>query len=274
MLSSELDRRGCRARGQAGFQENYQTIDHIFTLQAIIEEARHYSQKVYFCFVDFGKAFDYVPRLALFQRLQEIENSDMLQTAILRLYEKVTGRLRTQEDFSDLIQSTIGMKQGCPLSPTLFGLYIDELEDFLMKSSQLGDGCYLHQVLIYILFFADDVVLLASSLDGLQRLLDGLASFYTQQQLVVNLSKTWVMVFNYLKTSHLYFFFQGKEVEITPSYMYLGVKFLGPHFSLRPTIQLESVKVWAPWLCQRDNASGIIFRIFRRSCPFFTPWFV
>ena len=56
------------------------------------------------------------------------------------------------------------MKQGCPLSPTLFGFYIDELEDFLMKYSQPGDGCYLHQVLISILLFDDDVVLLASSL--------------------------------------------------------------------------------------------------------------
>ena len=72
------------------------------------------------------------------------------------------------------------MKQGCPPSPTLFGLYIDELEDFLVNSSQLGDGCYLHQVLISILLFADDVVLLASSPDRLQRLLDGLSSFYTQ----------------------------------------------------------------------------------------------
>ena len=45
------------------------------------------------------------------------------------------------------------------------------------------------------------------------------------------------MVFNCLKTSHFHFFFQGKEVEITPSYMYLGVKFSGPHFSLRPAIQ-------------------------------------
>ena len=129
------------------------------------------------------------------------------------------------------------MKQGCPLSPTLFGLYIDELEDFLMKSSQPGDGCYLHQVLISILLFVDDVVLLASSPDSLQRLLDGLASFCTQRQLVVNLFKTRVMVFNCLKTSHLHFFFQGKEVEITPSYMYLGVKFSGPRFSLRPAIQ-------------------------------------
>ena len=67
MLSNELDRRGCRVRGHAGFQVIYQTVDHSFILRAIIEVARHHSQKVYCCFVDFRKAFDFVPRLALFQ---------------------------------------------------------------------------------------------------------------------------------------------------------------------------------------------------------------
>ena len=51
--------------------------------------------------------------------------------------------------------------------PTLFSLYIDELEDFLLKSLLPRDGCYLHQVLISILLFADDVILLASSSESL-----------------------------------------------------------------------------------------------------------
>jgi hypothetical protein len=54
-LSSELEQRSLRARGQAGFRPTHQTIDHIFTLWAIIEEARHRSSKVYCCFVDFQK---------------------------------------------------------------------------------------------------------------------------------------------------------------------------------------------------------------------------
>ena len=192
--------------------------------------------------MDFHKAFDSVPRLVLFQRLHEIGILDMLQTAIMRLYERVTGRLRTPEGFSVPIQSTIEVKQSCPFSPTLFGLYIDELEDFLVNSSQPDDGCYLHQVLISILLFVDDVVLLASSPDSLERLLDGLASFCDQRQLVVNLSKTRVMVFNCLKTSHLHFFFQGQEVEITSSYMYLSVKFSGPCFTLRSIVQSKVSK--------------------------------
>ncbi len=237
MLSVELNRIGCRARGQASFQADYQTMDHSFTLWAIIEKARHKSEKVYCCFVDFRKAFDSIPRVALLERLREIGISEMLRIGIMRLYETVVGRFWTPEGFSDPIHSTIGVKQGCPLSPTLFGLYIDELEDFLLKSSLPGDGFYLHQVLISILLFADDVVLLASSPDRLQRLLHGLALFCDQRQLVVNLGKTRIMVFNCLKTSHLHFMFQGQEIEITSSYTYLGVMFSGPQFNMRPAIQ-------------------------------------
>ena len=54
---------------------------------------------------------------------------------------------------------------------------------------------------------------------------------------MVNLGKTRVMVFNCLKTSRLHFIFQGQEIEITSSYMYLGVMFSGPRFSMRLAIQ-------------------------------------
>ena len=75
-------------------------MDHVFTLRAIIEEARYHFEKVYCCFVDFRKAFDFVPRMALLQKLREIEISDMMLTAIMHLYEKVIGRFKTSEGFS------------------------------------------------------------------------------------------------------------------------------------------------------------------------------
>jgi hypothetical protein len=77
----------------------------------------------------------------------------------------------------DFIRSTTGVKQGCPLSPMLFGIYIDELETFLHEHIQDNDGCVLHQVLISILLFADDVVLHSSSSEGLHRQLDALSLF-------------------------------------------------------------------------------------------------
>jgi hypothetical protein len=104
-----------------------------------------------------------VPREALFQKLCDISISETFLVAIMRLYESVSGRLRLAHGLSDFIQSTIGIKQGCPLSPTLFGIYIDELESYLHEHIQEGDGCLLHHVLISLLLFIDDLVLIAST---------------------------------------------------------------------------------------------------------------
>ena len=81
----------------------------------------------------------------------------------------VLGRLRATYEVSDFIRSTIGVKQGCPLSPTLFGIYIDKLDSFLHEHIQNNDGCFLHEVLISILLFVDDAILSYSFLEGLQR---------------------------------------------------------------------------------------------------------
>ena len=89
-LSSALDQGNLKARGQAGFRPAQQTIDDIFTLRAMIEEARHRPSNVYCCFVDFRKSF---PREDM-HRLRNIGISTTLLTAIMRLYEFVLGCLR------------------------------------------------------------------------------------------------------------------------------------------------------------------------------------
>lgn len=129
----------------------HQTIDHILTLQAIIKVIRHRFSKVYYCFKDFQKAFDYVPQEVLFQRLQDIGISETILTSLMRLYKSVLGHLRTSHGVSVFIISTIGVKQGFLLSPTLFGISINKLESFLHEHIQEGDGRLLHQELISIL---------------------------------------------------------------------------------------------------------------------------
>jgi len=104
----------------------------------------------------------------LFQRLQTIGISDTFVTAILRLYEIVIGRFQIVNGFFDMVSGTIGVKQGCPLSPTLFGLYIDDLEDFLRLHTNIDDSCLFYHIQIAILLFADDVILLSHSQEGLQ----------------------------------------------------------------------------------------------------------
>jgi hypothetical protein len=90
---SEIESRHLRDKGRVGFRPTHKTIVHIFTLQAIIEEARHRSSKGYCCFVNFRKAFKSILREALFQRLIDINIYHTLFSAIMHLYESVLGIL-------------------------------------------------------------------------------------------------------------------------------------------------------------------------------------
>ncbi len=71
-LSSWAEERGLRARGQAGFRKDFRTTDNLYIFQTLIEQSTHKRKKMYYCFVDFRKAFDTVPRDLLWQVLAEM----------------------------------------------------------------------------------------------------------------------------------------------------------------------------------------------------------
>ena len=85
------------------------------------------------------------------------------------MYAAGEACLFTSEGPSNLFQCSIGVKQGCPLSPLLFSLYLDELESLLEEASEETDGPRFAEILIAILLFADDIALLSYSQKGLQR---------------------------------------------------------------------------------------------------------
>jgi hypothetical protein len=103
------------------------------------------------------------------------------------------------------------------------------------------------------------VVLLALTPTGLQRQLDALSLFCDLRQLIVNLGKTKIMIFNGWKmTANLHFFFQGEEIEITSTYTCLGVRFSGPRFSLRLALH--------PWIAKGYGSLALLKRLI--SAPF------
>jgi hypothetical protein len=75
----------------------------------------------------------------------------------MRLYDFVVGQFRTTHGFFDFVRSTIRVKEGCSLSWTFFGIYIDEFEEFLRANTYVDDGCTLYHVFIAILIFTDVV---------------------------------------------------------------------------------------------------------------------
>ncbi|MCO5575025.1 hypothetical protein L7F22_028822 [Adiantum nelumboides] len=193
-LSTKAEAASIRAARQAGFRCTYSTIDHIFTLRCLIDQARVRKKRLYCCFVEFCKAFDTVPRERLFRRLLSLGLEEDLIWGIYALYEQVCGRVQCPGGTTETLFSTIGVKQGCPLSPTLFGLYIDEIVDFIQHRG--GDGLEMGGTTVHIHLYADDIVLISESAEGLRQHLLGLDDFCAQEGLSVNLGKTKVLIFH------------------------------------------------------------------------------
>ena len=109
-------------------------MDHLITLRIIVEECCNDKSNIFCFFVDFRKAFDTVPKNNLWNRLEDLKVPFELRDAAIRLYENVIAKFKSNEGWSRDIKCNIGVKQGFPLSPTLFGIYIDKLEGFLEEA--------------------------------------------------------------------------------------------------------------------------------------------
>lgn len=75
------------------------------------------------------KPFETTPRDKLWRRMKELGILMVYRVTIHNLYEKGRDKIRTKDGTLEFFGSAIGVRQGCPLSPTFFGLYIDEFKD-------------------------------------------------------------------------------------------------------------------------------------------------
>ena len=114
-----------RAYVQGNFRKHHTTIDHLVTLQVLTEESLLRGKGLYCCFVDFKKAFDMVPCEYLSRKMEELEVPSEYMLAISPIYERVICCVCMSDVLSKFFNSNVGVKQGCPLLPTLFGLCID-----------------------------------------------------------------------------------------------------------------------------------------------------
>ena len=111
------------------------------------------------------------------------------------------------------------MRQGGVLSPAFYGIYVDDLVTIL---SEMGIGCYLRDVFLSILLYADDMALLAPSLKGLQKLLSATESYCNEWDIMLNAKKTKNMVFG-KKHELPQLVLDGKNIDWVDSWAYLGV---------------------------------------------------
>ena len=110
---------------QAGFRKGRGTRTQIANIHRIIEKARKFQKNIYFCIIDYAKAFDCVDHNKLRKILQEMGIPDHLTCLLRHLYAGQEATVRIGHGTTDWFQIGKGVHQGCILSLCLFNLYAD-----------------------------------------------------------------------------------------------------------------------------------------------------
>ena len=108
---------------QAGFRKGRGTRDQIANIHWIIKKAREFQKNIYFCFIDYAKAFDCVDHNKLWKILKEMAIPDHLTCLLRNLYAGQEATVRTGRGTTDWFQIGKGVLQGCILSPCLFRVH-------------------------------------------------------------------------------------------------------------------------------------------------------
>ncbi|KAK3527338.1 hypothetical protein QTP86_021955, partial [Hemibagrus guttatus] len=205
---------------QCGFRPSRGTLDQLYTLHRVLEGSWEFAQPVHMCFVDLEKAFNHVPRGILWEVLWEYGVRGPLLRAIRSLYNRSRSLVRIASCKSDLFLVHVGLRQGCPLSPVLFIVFLDRIS----RRSQGLEGVRFGDHRISSLIFAEDVVLLASSGLDLQHALGRFAAECEAAGMRVSTSKSEAMVLDRKKVACT-LQVGGEVLPQVEEFKYLGVLF-------------------------------------------------
>ena len=127
------------SKNQIGFKKQCRTSDHLLTLKAIVKKyVTLGKRKIFSCFVDFKKAFDSVWHQGLFYKLENLGIKGNLLDLIKDIYRKTKCAVKVDGKITDFFDFTKGVRQGCPLSPLLFNIYVNDIFDLIDNNTPVS----------------------------------------------------------------------------------------------------------------------------------------
>ena len=174
---------------QTRFIKGRGTRDQIANFRWIIEKVREFQKNIYFCFIDYARAFDCVYHNKLWKILKEMGIPDHLTCLLRNLYAGQEATVRTGHGTTDWFQIGKGICQGYILSPRLFNLYAE----YIMRNTGLDEaqaGIKIAGRNINNLRYAEDTILTAESEEELKSLLMKVKEESGKVGLKLNIQKT------------------------------------------------------------------------------------
>jgi len=218
-------------RLQFGFKRGSGCSSAIFVVQQVVQYYTQRGSNVYVCALDATKAFDYVDHTILIDKLIRRGVPPCFLGVISNWYSKLSAVVRWNHVFSDKFFVLGGVRQGGVLSPVLFNLYVDEL---ILQLEHDGYGCSIGGTFFGCVMYADDVLLLSASVNGLQLMINTCSTYGDEHCIQFNTNKSVCTKFGNKWSSEIVDMnLKNYCLKWVVSLKYLGVVFLsGPSLSV------------------------------------------
>ena len=206
---------------QAGFRKGRGIRDQVANIHWIIKKAREFQKNIYFCIIDYAKAFDCMDYNKLWKILKEVRIMDRLTGLLRNLFAGQEAIIRTGHGTTRWFQIRKGVRQGYVLSPCLFNLYAE----YIMRNAELDEA----QAGIKIagrnsnnVRYADDTTLMAESEEELNGLLMRMKQESEKAALKFNIQNTKIMASGPITSWQI----DGETVETVTDFIFLDSKII------------------------------------------------
>ena len=214
------------SNNQIGFLKGHRTADHVLLIDTIVHEIVHkHKKRLFVAFVDLKKAYDRVNRKFVVYKLKRKGFSGKVLKIIEAMINNIIQIPKIDGRLLPPITTLLGLKQGDNLSPILFDIFFDDVEEIFDDSCnpiKLHNGLSINHLL-----YADDMAILSLSSEGLQNSLNRLYMYCNKWKIEVSTVKTKILIFNtsgkLLKGYR--FYYNGKVLEQVREFKYLGTTF-------------------------------------------------
>ena len=204
---------------QAGFRKGRGTRDQIVNICWVIKKARVFQKNIYFCFIDYAKAFDCVDLNKLWKILKEVGIPNHLTCLLRNPYADQKATVKNRHGTMDWFHTEKGLCQGCILSSCLFNLYAE----YIMRNAGLEEaqaGIQIAGININNLRYADDTTLMAENEEELKSLWMRVKEENEKVDLKLHIQKTKIMASGPITSWQI----DGETEETVSDFIFLGSK--------------------------------------------------